>query len=176
MPNPSIFAIALIFLLLILIITMLKTGVPCAIYVPTPMKVVRRMLKLASLKPGEILYDLGCGDGRILVTAAKEYGARAVGIEVNPLLIWLAKRRMRRSGLEGKIEVLRGNLFDVDLSRADVVTIYLSQYANNRLKHKLARELKDGARVVSYIFPIEGWRPYFKDEDYEIYVYKAPFS
>ena len=163
-------------LLALAILLALMTGIPCAIYVPTPLRVVRRMLALVNLRPREKLYDLGCGDGRILVIAAKEYGAFAVGVEVNPILVWLAKRNVKKANVGHYVRVIRGNLFNVDLREADVVTMYLSQYANERVKGKLAKELKPGARVVTYIFPIRGWRAVIADPEYNIYVYRIPES
>jgi len=162
--------------LIILIISILKFGVPCAIYVPTPIKIARRALSLAGLKPHEILYDLGCGDGRVLILATIEYGAFAVGVECNPLLAWIARRNVRRANVEEFVKVITGNLFNINLHKADVVFLYLSQYANERLKDKMAKELKHGARVVTYIFPIVGWKPLVKDEKQNIYVYEIPYS
>jgi len=162
--------------LIILIILILKFGIPCAIYVPTPAKIARRALSLAGLKPHEILYDLGCGDGRVLILAAIEYGAFAIGVECNPLLAWIARRNVRKAHVEELVKVITGNLFNIDLSRADVVFLYLSQYANERLKDKMAKELKRGARIVTYVFPIVGWRPVVKDKERSIYVYEIPYS
>ncbi len=167
---------SIIVLLILLLAIMLKSGIPCAIYVPTPIKVIRKMLDLVSLKPNEVLYDLGCGDGRIVLLAAKEYGAYAVGVEYNPFLVWVARRNIKKSGVRNRVSIIKGNLFNISLRDADVVTIYLSQYANARLKKKFEMELKPGARVVSYVFPINGWKPFIKDEKYRIFVYKVPES
>lgn len=132
---------------------------------------VRAMLKMANLAPGETLYDLGAGDGRVILTAAREFGARAVGIEIDPLRAALCNWRIRLGRLQDRVRVERANFFDVDLSNADVVTFYLSQAAADRLKDKFERELRPGARVVSHRRPVPGWRPAAVDERRGLYVY-----
>ena len=126
-------------------------------YVPTPKLIVRSMLQLASLRRGEILFDLGAGDGRIIIEAAREFGARAVGIEIDP--IWVSRIRERLASTNSKAELIEGDLFNVNLASADVVTIYLSDSANARLVSKLESELKEGARVVSLDYELPGWLP-----------------
>ena len=120
-----------------------------AVYVPLPQETIDRMLKMAEIRSDDVLYDLGCGDGRILIAAATTYGIRAVGIERNRILCWLSRRAVARIELEGKIRVVNGDFFQHDLSEATVVTVYLSQKINDRLEPKLRRELKKGARIVS---------------------------
>lgn len=132
---------------------------------------VRAMLQMANLAPGETLYDLGAGDGRVILTAAREFGARAVGIEIDPLRAALCNWRIRLGRLQDRVRVERANFFDVDLSNADVVTFYLSQAAADRLKDKFERELRPGARVVSHRRPVPGWRPAAVDERRGLYVY-----
>ena len=144
--------------LIFLVALSLKKGVPCAIFVPTPSKIITCMLELAGLKPRETLYDLGCGDGRVILMAAQNYGANAIGVEVNPILVGYARLKIRRKKLESRAKVIQSNFFKVDLRKADVITLYLSQYANDRLEEKLEKELKPGARVVSYIFKMSGWK------------------
>ncbi|OYT26963.1 MAG: RNA methyltransferase [Thermoprotei archaeon ex4572_64] len=147
-------------------------------FVPSPEVVVRRMLQLANVRKGEIVYDLGCGDGRVLIIAAREFGARAVGIEIRKDLYEQCLRRIRDLGLEDRIEVLHGSFFDYDISDADVVTLYLLTSVNERLRPKLERELKPGTRVVSHDFEVPGWKPIIIEDLYEewrshkIYLYR----
>ena len=125
-------------------------------YIPTPKNIVRQMLLLARLRQGELLYDLGAGDGRILIEGAREFGARCVGVEIDPERIVRLKERLAATKVEAKI--IEGDLMQVDLSGADVVAIYLSDSVNARLAPKLSRELKPGARVVSLDYTLPGWK------------------
>ncbi len=153
------------------------TYIPTVPFVPTPESVARRMLELANVKPGEVVYDLGCGDGRILIIAAKEFGAKAVGIEIRKDLVEKCIRKVKELGLEGKVYVIHGNFFEVDISEADVVTLYLLTSVNEKLRPKLERELKPGARVVSHDFEVLGWKPVKVEEiregwrSHKIYLY-----
>jgi SAM-dependent methyltransferase len=127
---------------------------------PTPQEVVERMLALAGVKKGDMVYDLGSGDGRLLITAAKKYGVRAVGYEIDAGLVKLARENVRKQGVEKLVEIRQQDLMTADLSKATVVTLYLSFDGNRALKPKLIRELKPGARVVSYTFDLgEDWPP-----------------
>jgi SAM-dependent methyltransferase len=137
---------------------------------PTPMRIVREMLDMAELKKGEKLYDLGCGDGRIIVTAARQYGAYAVGVELDPIRYAITKLRTRRLK---NAEVRRENFFSTDLSDADVVTLFLYQSVNNRLREKLFSELKDGARVVTYIWTFDRWEAEKADRKNRVYLYRV---
>jgi predicted RNA methylase len=128
-------------------------------FVSTPENVVRRMLQLCNVKPDELVYDLGAGDGRILFIAAKEFKARAVGIEIRPQLVKQIEDRIIAENLQGRVRVIHGNFFDINISDADVVTLYLLTSVNERLRPKLEKELKPGTRVVSHDFEIPGWRP-----------------
>ncbi len=128
-------------------------------FVASPLPVVRRMLELAELKPNEILYDLGAGDGRTVITAAKEFGARAVGIELREDLAKKALETVYQLGLQDRVTILHSNMFEVDISPADVVFLYLTTSANEKIKPKLEAELKPGARVVSHDYEISGWKP-----------------
>jgi len=129
-------------------------------YVPTPEHVVRRMLEIAGAGPGDIVFDLGCGDGRILIIAAKEFGVKkAIGIEIRPDLVEKAKKRIIEEGLVNRIEIYEGDFMDFDISEATIVTLYLLTSANMVLKPKLETELRPGARVVSHEFEIPGWKP-----------------
>lgn len=128
-------------------------------FVQTPVEVAKKMLDISQIRSGEILYDLGCGDGRLIILAAKELGARATGVELREDLIERARTEIKRLNLEGKVNVIQGNFFDVPISDADVVTLYLTSSANERLRPKLEAELKPGARVISHDFKVPGWKP-----------------
>lgn len=117
------------------------------------------MLVLSEIKPGEIIYDLGCGDGRVVIMAAQEFGARAIGVEMREDLVKQALSKVSEMGLEGHVKILQSDIFKVDLTPADVVTLYLTTSANDKVKPKLESELKFGARVVSHDYEILGWRP-----------------
>jgi len=125
---------------------------PDVIYVPTPEPVVDAMLKLADVKANDVVYDLGSGDGRIVIAAAKRYGARGVGIDIDPMLVTLATENAAAAGVSDRVRFVTQNLFTADLSEASVVTLYLLQSINERLRPKLVRELKPGTRVVSHVF------------------------
>ncbi|HWY46505.1 MAG TPA: methyltransferase domain-containing protein [Bryobacteraceae bacterium] len=134
-------------------------------YVASPQQIVDRMLELADLKPGEMLYDLGSGDGRVLITAVQRYHAKAVGIEISELLVKSTTERIQKLGLDNDARVIRGDLLEVDLSPADVVTIYLATDSNEILRPNLEKYLKPGARVVSHDYVVPGWKPKFVDKD-----------
>lgn len=125
---------------------------PDVIYVPTPQPVVEAMLELAGVKSTDLVYDLGSGDGRIVITAAKKYGARGVGIELDAALVKKARENAAAAGVTNKVRFLTQDLFTTDLRPATVVTLYLLQSINERLRPKLVRELRPGTRVVSHVF------------------------
>ncbi|CAN5915380.1 hypothetical protein BH23PLA1_BH23PLA1_37030 [soil metagenome] len=131
---------------------------PDVIYVPTPQVVVDKMLELAEVKKGDVVYDLGCGDGRIVVTAAKKYGVKAVGIDIDPQRIKEAQKNVKDNGVEDLVEIRQADIFQTDLSEASVVTLYLLPSLNVRLMPQLA-ELKDGSRIVSHSFDMKGAKP-----------------
>ncbi len=148
-------------------------------YVVSPQEIVDRMLELADLKPGETLYDLGSGDGRILITAVLRFKAKAVGVEISDDLVASTNERIHRLGLENDARVIHGNFLDTDLSPADVVTLYLATDANEMLRPNLEKYLKNGARVVSHDYRVPGWKPKLVDKDPEkhghtIYLYEMP--
>lgn len=149
-------------------------------FVPSPQAVVEKMLEAAELKPGETVYDLGCGDGRILITAAKKFHARGVCVEISPELVRQTARQVRELGLQDQIQVIEGNLLEADLRGADVVTLYLLTSSNERLKPKLEASLRRGARVVSHDFIMPGWRAWRVEKVpasgrvHTIYVYRMP--
>jgi predicted RNA methylase len=148
-------------------------------YIPTPQTIVERMLEASRVKPGEVVYDLGSGDGRIVITAAQKFGAKAVGVEIRPDLCRIATERIKALGLEERVRMVQGNALRVDLSPADVVTMFLLTSSNELLKPALEKYLKPGARVVSNQFPIKGWKPmntvHARDGSmsYVIYVYQV---
>lgn len=121
-------------------------------YIPTPQAVVDAMLELAEVKQGDVVYDLGSGDGRIVITAARKYGARGVGIEIDDALVKKSRDNAAAAGVSDRVRFANQNLFTADLSEATVVTLYLLQSINERLRPKLVRELKPGTRVVSHVF------------------------
>ena len=127
------------------------------IWLPTPGALVERMLAMAQVGPGDVLYDMGSGDGRLVIAAARR-GARAVGVEFNPELVSVSERRAREQGVTGKARFARGDIFETDFSEATVVTLYLLPALNMRLRPKLL-EMKPGTRVVSHAFDMEDWEP-----------------
>ncbi|MET1160619.1 MAG: protein-lysine N-methyltransferase [Thermoprotei archaeon] len=130
-------------------------------YVPTPIPVVRAMLKLANAGPDDIVYDLGCGDGRILVVAVKEFNVKkAVGIEKDPDRYNEALENIKRHGISDRVVLINDDFFNTDISEASIVTLFLLTVVNEALRPKFERELKDGARIVSHEFRIPGWKPY----------------
>jgi SAM-dependent methyltransferase len=141
--------LALVMILVISIAWTIPRGAP---WVPTSLRMVHQMLQLADLQPGELVYDLGCGDGRILIAAARDFQARAVGIEIDPLRYLWCRILITVFGLRERVKLIYGDLFQVDLSRADVVTCYLLPEANLKLEDKLLGELRPGTRVVSNTF------------------------
>jgi len=133
-------------------------------YVPTPQPVVEAMLELAQVKPTDVVYDLGCGDGRIVIAAAKKYGARGVGIDINPERIREAIENAKKEGVLDKVKFIQGNFFEADIRDATVVTLYLLTSVNLKLRPKLLRELKPGTRIVSHRFDMGDWEPVKKIE------------
>jgi ribosomal protein L11 methylase PrmA len=128
-------------------------------YVPTPQEVVDEMLKLGEVKKGDILFDLGSGDGRIVITAAQRFGVDGTGVDIDPERIAEANENANKAGVNGKVRFIQGDLFEADLSKASVVTLYLLPRINMKLRPKLWKELKVGARVVSHSFDMEDWKP-----------------
>ncbi|HVL76568.1 MAG TPA: class I SAM-dependent methyltransferase [Noviherbaspirillum sp.] len=129
-------------------------------YVPTPQPVVDRMLELAQVTDKDVVYDLGSGDGRIVVTAAREYGARGVGIDLNPQRVAEARANAKEAGVQDRVEFRVGDLFQTDLSEATVVTLYLLTSVNYKLRPQLWRQLRPGTRVVSHAFDMgDEWPP-----------------
>lgn len=132
---------------------------PDIFYVPTEQKVVEEMLRLAGVTADDVVYDLGSGDGRIVTLAAREFGARGVGVELDPVLVETSRQVAQEAQVADRVRFVEGDLFTVNLSEATVVTLFLSPVINRRLEGKLKRELKNGARVVSHQFDMGDWRP-----------------
>jgi SAM-dependent methyltransferase len=163
--------LVLLVVAIIVLLSMAWTQLRGAPWLPTPLGKVKKMLTLAELQPGEFLYDLGCGDGRILVMAARRFDARAVGIELDPLRYLWCQVLVSVLGLRKRVRIVFGDFFAQDLSAADVVTCYLLQSTNDRLEEKLQRELKQGARVVSHAFTFSSLLQVASDPQADVYVY-----
>jgi SAM-dependent methyltransferase len=128
-------------------------------YVPTIEAAVKAMLKLADVKNSDTVYDLGCGDGRIVIAAAKEYGAHGVGIDINPERIQEAQENARKAGVEKLVRFEENDLFEADIHGASVVTLFLLSSVNLKLRPKLLKDLKPGTRIVSNTFDMGDWKP-----------------
>ena len=153
-------------------------------FVPSPIPVIQHMLQLAELKPGEVLFDLGAGDGRTVIMAARTFSARAVGVELREDLAKKALSTIHDNGLADRVTIVNGDMFNVNLTSADVVFLYLTTSANEKIRPKLETELKKGVRVVSHDYEIVGWKPVKVDNfcenpqlgypSHTIYLYKKP--
>ncbi len=165
---------ALFFLVMLFLMSTIWTNSRGAPWVPTPRSLVHRMLSLAQVRPEETVYDLGCGDGRVLVIAARRFRARAVGIEVDLSRFLWSLAVVTALGLWRRVRLVRGDLFRQDLREADVVVTYLLQETNDRLQAKLLREMRPGARVVSNTFLFPELRLAASDPEHGIYLYRIP--
>ena len=149
-------------------------------YVPTKEPIVDRMLQMAKVKPGDVLYDLGCGDGRIVITAAKRFGIRGVGIDIDPQRIAEAQDNARKAGVADRVKFIEGDLFDADIRDATVMTLYLLPDVNLRLRPKLLSDLKPGTRIVSHNYDMGDWKPAksltvkLPDGDHYVYFWVVP--
>jgi SAM-dependent methyltransferase len=132
---------------------------PDVVFVPTPMEVVEKMLSLAQVSQEDVVYDLGCGDGRLVVTAAKKYGARGVGIDIDPQRVAESKANAAKENVTGRVRFMEADLFETDISEATAVTLYLLPELNVRLRPKLFRELRPGTPIVSHDFDMGEWKP-----------------
>jgi SAM-dependent methyltransferase len=158
-------------MLILAVVSILWTSRRGAPWVPTSMNMVRKMLTLAEVGPGDLVYDLGCGDGRMIVTAARRYGSRAVGIEIDPLRCLWCQMLITVLGLRDRVRAIYGDFFNQDLSDADVVTCYLLQSTNNKLQKKLKQELRPGARVISNTFTFPGLHRVRQDGEARLYLF-----
>lgn len=140
------------------ILGIISVATQSGFFVPLPMETVRKILKLAKIRKNDVVYDLGSGDGRVVITAAKDYGVKAIGVEKNPILHWLAKRNVEKNGVLDKVRLVKGNFFKHRLSDANVVIVYLTPRLNAALKPKLEKELKKGSRVISASHVFKGWK------------------
>ena len=149
-------------------------------FIPTPDDAIDAMLRLANLTPADHIYDLGCGDGRLLIQAAKDYGVTGVGIDIDDILLETARFNAERAGVSHSIAFLRGNLFESNVENADVVLLYLLPHLNLRLRPRLLQQLRPGARIVSHQFDMGDWAPELtlrlepSEEDSVLYLWKVP--
>ena len=155
-------------ILLLLLVRLIRQQ---AVFIPLPINTVKKILRTAQIKQDDILYDLGAGDGRVLITASIEYGIRAIGIEKNKLLAWIIKMRIKRNRLTSKSKVVNGDLFKQDLSNASIIVVYLTQKMNDILQPKLKKELKQGTTVISAAHIFKGWKEYEKIKTGHFYTY-----
>ena len=142
-----------------------------AIFVPLPKKTIEKILKLAKVNKKDLLYDLGSGDGRVLIIAAKKFGCKCVGIEKNFILYKISKWKVKKERLENKVKIKNKDFFEVNLSKATVIFMYLSKKVVNKLKKKFEKELKNGTRILSAAHRIEGWKEVKKIKTGHFYSY-----
>jgi predicted RNA methylase len=171
----TILIVFLVFLVAVIFLFGFTTvfGAP---WLPTSTRIVYKMLAMVDVQPGDVLYDLGSGDGRIIVMAAQEFRATSVGIEINPFWVVWTRVKVALLKLRGKVNVVWGNFFDHDLSNANILTLYLLQDTNSKLMPKLGKELKPGTRVISHEFTFDGWNPCKVDYEANIYMYRVAES
>lgn len=149
-------------------------------YVPTHEKIVAEMLKVAKVGKNDVLYDLGSGDGRIVITAAKQFGTRGVGIDIDPERIKDANENAQKAGVTDRTKFILGDIFEADFKEATVVTMYLLQEVNTRLRPKLLKDLKPGTRIVSHNYDLGDWKPQrtikvsLPDGDHWVYYWVVP--
>jgi 16S rRNA A1518/A1519 N6-dimethyltransferase RsmA/KsgA/DIM1 with predicted DNA glycosylase/AP lyase activity len=159
-------------ILLVVVISISWTSFRGAPWAPTPLRTVHKMLTMAQVGPGDLVYDLGCGDGRMIVTAARRYGSRAVGIELDPLRYLWCRMLIAVLGLRDRVRVVHGDFFTQDLCDADVVTCYLIPSTNRRLEEKFKQELDPATRVVSNAFTFPGLHLVRQDDRAKVYLYR----
>jgi SAM-dependent methyltransferase len=164
-------AIIAIIVCVVFLISVAWTDARGAPWVPTTMNTVRKMLTMAEVGPDDTVYDLGCGDGRTIITAARKYGAHAVGVEIDPFRYAWCQLLITVLGLRDRVRVVFGDFFNQDLGDADVVTCYLLQKTNNKLEKKFRNELASGTRVVSNTFYFSGLQKVREDGDVKLYLF-----
>ncbi len=146
-----------------------------ALWQPTEIATIRQIFNLVDLREDDLIYDLGCGDGRVLIEAAKERGASGIGLEIDPIRVALARIRTKINGLDGKVIIRLADMYNYPVGDADVVFLFLSSAANEKLAAKLTEELSPGARIVSYYHELPGLEPVkveYNDSDYELFLYE----
>ncbi len=161
----------IVILIIVIAVSIIWPLIIGAAWSPTSVRVVDRMLEMAEVDSEDIVYDLGSGDGRIVLEAARKYGAKGVGIEVDPLRVIWSKIVVNLSRFNDKIKIVWGNIFHQNISEATVVTLFLWQRTNQKLKKKLLNELKPGTRIVSYIWTFDDWIPVKVDKKFRVYLY-----
>lgn len=167
----SLFILIIIALIGLFLIWIFWSSIIGAGFQPTSKKLVKQMLDIAEVGPEDTVYDLGSGDGRIVINAVKKYNAKAVGLEADPSRVFWSRLVITLSGIRNRAKIVWGNFFNQNISEATVVTLFLSDTANQKLKSKFLEELKPGTRVVSYVWKFRGWEPVKADETEEIYLY-----
>jgi len=167
----TLVTITLIFISLLFITSFLSILFRGAPHVPTPRSIIKKAINLAKISKGQKVADLGSGDGRFLIAAAKA-DASSVGYEINPWLVWLTKWKIKKGGLKGKAQVRWGSFWKADLSNYDVVFIYGLTSIMDKLIHKLKEELKPGAKVITYVFPLVNWPAQQELKEDKIYLYQ----
>ncbi|HTX61196.1 MAG TPA: SAM-dependent methyltransferase [Methanobacterium sp.] len=165
------YLLILVLIIIIIVFWFFWSDIIGAGFEPTSTRRVKLMLQIAQVKPYDVVYDLGSGDGRIVTMAARTYNACSVGIEADPLRVGWSRLTVFLLGCRDKVKIIWGNFFKVDISQATVVTLFLSAKANHKLKKKLETELKPGTRVVSYYWRIKGWEVAREDKENHIYLY-----
>lgn len=174
--NKLIAIINILFPIIIILIVVVATSmlwplILGAAWTPASGRVVDKMLKMAEVDSRDVVYDLGSGDGRIVVEAARKYHAKGVGIEVDPLRVLWSRIVILMFRLTDRVRIIWGNIFNQNISEATVVTLFLWQKTNEKLKFKFLEELKPGTLIVSYIWTIKGWDPLKVDKEDRIYLY-----
>jgi len=169
-----LFLIVLLIILIILVISIIWTNSRGAPWVPTPMSMVHKMLTMAEVGPDDLVYDLGCGDGRIIVTAARRYGARAVGVELDPLRFLWCQMLITFLGLRDRVRIIYGDFYNQDLRSASVITCYLLRATNKKLEGKFKTELNTATRIVSNYFIFPGLQLVSEDKEEKLYLYNLP--
>jgi SAM-dependent methyltransferase len=161
---------------LLLLLPQAPARQPDIFFVGTPQRVVEAMLTLAQVTSRDVVYDLGSGDGRIVILAAQKYGARGIGIEIEPRLVTLSRQVAREAEVADKVTFVEGDLFTADISAATVVTLWLSPSINTQLEPKLRRELRPGTRIVSHQFRIGDWMPeqQIQVADEDVFLWRVP--
>jgi ribosomal protein L11 methylase PrmA len=166
---PTILLICWLLILAGMVILPIFFGAP---WHPLMPGTIRRILRFTEVQPGETLCDLGCGEGRVLITAAKEFSARAIGVEIDPLKTLLARLLRKINGVDDRVNIVRGNLFDFDPGSADVLYLYLTHQAMDKLFPDILKKLKPSVRIVSYRFCLRGMTPKKVSEDKTLFLYQ----